>query len=91
MHPRFSVSALSPRALHHQANTYRCINQNLQQHGIPSEATVAAVMSMAVHGQLFGRYEKSKVHLDALERMVELRGGLEHFEGTLALLHKLCR
>ena len=48
-------------------------------------------MSMAVHGQLFGRYEKSKVHLDALERMVELRGGLEHFEGTLALLHKLCR
>ena len=82
---------MSSRGLRHLSNTYRCININLQRHGAPSDATVAAVMSLAIHEDLKGQHQNSKVHLDALVRMVQLRGGITGFEPTRILLQKICR
>ena len=82
---------MSSRGLCHLSNTYRCINRNLQRHGTPSDATVAAVMSLAIHEDLKGQHQNSRVHLDALVRMVQLRGGITDFEATGILLHKICR
>jgi len=64
---------------------------NLRRHGTPSDATVAAVMSLAIHEDLKGHHQSSKVHLDALVRMVQLRGGITGFEATGILLQKICR
>jgi hypothetical protein len=82
---------MSPRGLRHLSNTYRCINMNLQRHGTPSDATVAAVMSLAIHEDLKGQHQSSKIHLDALIKMVRLRGGIAKFEATQILLQKICR
>jgi len=81
----------SPQALLHLSNTYRCIKQNLEKHGTPPDSTIAAVMSMAVHEDLRGQPSRSKVHVDALERMVELRGGIGWFRDHQMLLQKICR
>lgn len=82
---------ISPQALQHLSNTYRCIKQNLQKNGTPSDSTVAAVMSMAIHDDLRGQPDRGKVHVNALQRMVELRGGITQFEANRALVQKICR
>jgi hypothetical protein len=81
----------SKELLKHLGNTYRCINRNLQQREIPCDPTVAAVMSLVIHEHLLSEQNKSKVHMDALSRMVSLRGGLADFEGNRMLLQKICR
>jgi hypothetical protein len=81
----------SPQALQHLSNTYRCIKQNLEKHRTPPDSTIAAVMSMAIHEDLRGQPSRSKVHVDALERMVELRGGIGWFIDHQMLLQKICR
>lgn len=81
----------SPRALHHLSNTYRCLNQNLQDNVTPSDATIASVMSMAIHDDFNGHSERGKVHLDALQLMVNLRGGMAQFEANHLLTQKICR
>jgi hypothetical protein len=81
----------SPQTLQHLSHTYRCIRAHLQKQKTPSDATIAAVMSMAIHEDLNGEPARSEVHLDALVRMVELRGGLSKFESTTILLQKICR
>lgn len=81
----------SQRALWHLSNTYRCIKQNLEKHGTPSDSTVAAVMSMAIHEDLIGHPGRSRVHVEALQHIVELRGGITHFTDNQLLLQKICR
>jgi Fungal specific transcription factor domain len=81
----------SPRALWHLSNTYRCIKQNLEKNSTPSDSTVAAVMSMAIHEDLIGHPGRSKVHVEALHHIVELRGGITNFTDNQLLLQKVCR
>lgn len=81
----------SVRTLYHLSNAYRCISQNLQKGGTPSDPTLAAVVSMAIHEDLKGQPARGKVHMDALQQMVELRGGVAQLRITTVLLHKMCR
>lgn len=81
----------SSNTLQHLSDAYRCINQNLQKHGEPSDSTIAAVMTMAIYEDLRGHPSRSKVHIDALQGMVELRGGIAGLEGNRVLLQKICR
>jgi hypothetical protein len=82
------VTQLGLRSL---ANTYKCINAELEAQEVPSWGTIASVMSLTMHENLFGMVGKSKLHLQALERMVQLNGGLKVFEARIPLLHKMCR
>jgi len=82
------VTELGLRSL---ANTYRCINKELETKDDPSLGIVASVMSLVMHENLFGMVGKSKLHLQALERMVNMKGGLSAFESHIPLLHKICR
>jgi Fungal specific transcription factor domain len=78
--------------LKHLGNTYRCINRNLQQKdGKLSDSTIAAVMSMAIHEELLGEPKRTRIHVDALARMVDMRGGIQEFEWNRMLLQKICR
>ena len=81
----------SKEMLRHLANTYRCVNRNLTNSEIPSDSTVATVMSMAIHEELLGQTRRGRVHMDALLKMVTMRGGLESFEEFPLLLEKICR
>jgi hypothetical protein len=81
----------SAQALQYLTKTYQCIAQSLQKNGVPSDGTIAAVMSMAIHEDLRGQPSRSKVHIDALERMVELRGGINQFEVNRLLVQKISR
>jgi Fungal specific transcription factor domain len=81
----------SKEMIKHLGNTYHYINRNLQQNDKPSDSTVAAVMSLAIHEDLLGQPKRNKVHIDALYRMVDMRGGVEAFESKTVLLHKICR
>ena len=81
----------SPQALHHLANTYRCVNVDLTHHSKPSDSTVAVIVSLAVHENLTAQFGVSKLHLEALERMMEIRGGIEAFASNWVLWHKICR
>ncbi|KAK2811632.1 hypothetical protein FQN50_001974 [Emmonsiellopsis sp. PD_5] len=81
----------SPRALIHLSHTYRCIGRNLENGSLPSDSTIAAVMFMAVYDDLTGQPERSKIHVEALYRMVELRGGLDQLKANRLILQKVCR
>ncbi|KAK2742261.1 hypothetical protein FQN55_007930 [Onygenales sp. PD_40] len=81
----------SPRALIHLSHTYRCIKRNLENDSLPSDSTIAAVMFMAVYDDLTGQPARSKVHVEALYRMVELRGGLDQLKANRLVLQKVCR
>ncbi|KAK6522976.1 hypothetical protein TWF281_002403 [Arthrobotrys megalospora] len=80
----------SIKVMRYLADTYRCINQKLKLEGTPDDATVAVVMSMTMHNNILRAPGGAKVHLNALQRMVELRGGLAAFSARL-LVHKICR
>lgn len=71
--------------------TYRCIHWNLQQNKNPSDATVAAVMSLTIHADLLGDLKRSKLHIDALCNMIRMRGGLGVFDKNRILMQKICR
>ncbi|KAF3220783.1 hypothetical protein TWF679_008973 [Orbilia oligospora] len=80
----------SIKVMRYLANTYRCVNEKLKKEGTPDDATIAVVMSITMHNNLLRAPGGAKVHLNALQRMVELRGGLSSFP-TVLLLHKICR
>lgn len=48
-------------------------------------------MAMAMHEDLRGHPARSRIHVDALERMVELRGGLLELGKHRPLVQKICR
>lgn len=74
------------------ANTYRCMNREFRDITMPSDPMVAAVASLLYHENTGHQLSSPKMHLDALERIVTIRGGLQCFpvESKL-LLHKICR
>ena len=91
MDSMFGRTETSTQALQHLSKTYRCIKENLGKSGTPADSTVAAVMSMAIQEDLRGQPLRSRVHVDALERIVELRGGIPELEHDKLLVQKICR
>ncbi|KAF3904478.1 hypothetical protein AA313_de0202647 [Arthrobotrys entomopaga] len=82
----------STRTLKHLGQTYHCVNRNLREEAIPSNATVAVVMSITMHNNLLRAPGGAEPHLNALQRMVEMRGGINQFAApSRMLLHKICR
>ncbi|KAF1816376.1 hypothetical protein P152DRAFT_389554 [Eremomyces bilateralis CBS 781.70] len=81
----------SPRALQYLSNTYRCIARNIRHYETVPDSTVAAVMSMALHDDFRGQLSRSKVHIDALEHLIELRGGIATLEPNFIFAQKVCR
>lgn len=67
------------------------MNKDLRDHDVPSDPDMAVVVSLAVHENLYAQFGVSKVHLMALRRMLEMRGGMEDFSANWVLWHKICR
>ena len=67
------------------------VNQSLDTHEATCDANIYVVNFMVVQELLNGAKERSLVHLRGLQRMIELRGGLDDLEPNLKLLAKVCK
>ncbi|RSL45206.1 hypothetical protein CEP53_010881 [Fusarium sp. AF-6] len=79
-------------ATRHFSQTLRLINPKLMQPTPPQDSTIAIIISLAIHSKLIRDPPKCSMHLDGLQRLVDLRGGLSEIsESNRALLHKILR
>jgi hypothetical protein len=88
---RMGTSKDSEEVLKYLSKTYRLVSKHLQENEKPADSTVAAVMSLAIHEDLLGRPKKNQVHVRALYKIVDIRGGLTEFEANTMLLQKIAR
>ena len=63
-------------ALRLLAFTFRLLNGKLSGDDALKDPTIAAVVSLCSYERLRGEYKKSLIHLNGIQRMVELRGGM---------------
>lgn len=79
-------------ATRHFSQTLRLINPKLMKPTPPQDSTIAIIVSLAIHSKLIRDPPKCSMHLDGLQRLVDLRGGLSEIsESNRALLHKILR
>nr|BDX35612.1 transcription factor StrL [Stachybotrys sp.] len=83
----------SSAALGHLSRAVQIVNKRLSSSDATSENTLSLVFLLAMNEMLRGDHARSKVHLDGLQCLVELRGGLSSFKGPDAerVMHKICR
>lgn len=73
----------STESMQHLSRTFRLVNESLSGVHAVSDATFAAVVAMTQYYQLRSEYEEGLIHLDGLEQMVNLCGGI----GSLRRAH----
>ncbi|KAJ9271320.1 transcriptional regulator family: Fungal Specific TF [Paecilomyces variotii] len=80
-----SVTVLDPIAIkpagllvaaRHLSQTFRLINERLSGDNAASDTTIAVVVMLAEYERQLGHYNNCLVHIEGLQRMVELRGGI---------------
>ncbi|KAI0849159.1 hypothetical protein F5Y00DRAFT_253086 [Daldinia vernicosa] len=82
---------LNPVAILHLQKGLRLLRERLLGNDETkiSDSTMSVVLKLASVAQFDGDYETSKKHMEGLRKMVDLRGGLDVFEGTPLLLEML--
>ncbi|KAF4995967.1 hypothetical protein FDECE_12628 [Fusarium decemcellulare] len=80
-------------ATRHFSQTLRLISHKLSQPTPPQESTLAIIVSLAIHSKLVRDLTGCAMHLDGLQRLLDLRsGGISELrESNRSLLHKICR
>ncbi|KAI5461788.1 hypothetical protein BGZ63DRAFT_424645 [Mariannaea sp. PMI_226] len=81
----------SPKALHHLSQTLAQVKRRLESDDALSDSTIGIVLSLVAQEQIRQDHRGAKTHFDGLEKIVELRGGLDQLEGNLPLLLKVCK
>jgi len=67
-------------AMHHISQALRLVNKKLSGKDAISNTNIAVVLIMAQYERLQNHYRQGLVHLDGLQRMVELRGGISQLK-----------
>lgn len=79
-------------AMRHLSHAFRLINERLSGNDAVSDTTIAVVVIMAKYEDLQGQYHQGLVHLEGLQRMVQLRGGMSQLMKNMpALAQKILR
>ncbi|KAH8674146.1 hypothetical protein BX600DRAFT_509338 [Xylariales sp. PMI_506] len=79
-------------AMHHMDQTFRIVNKRLSGNQALSDLTVAAVMAMSQYERISGNYDRTKVHFEGMQQIVELSGGIVAFiEKHAAFAQKIFR
>ncbi|KAL4910129.1 hypothetical protein BDW74DRAFT_173596 [Aspergillus multicolor] len=81
------------QGMYHIARTYRIVQKRLRsQEEATSDMTMAILVAMSQYERLQGQFERGYVHLQGLRRMVELRGGIRHFDSeSCGVIQKVLR
>lgn len=64
--------------MHHLSLAFRLINDKLSGNEAASDTTIAVVLTMSHYYRLQGQFSQGLVHLQGLERMVKMRGGISN-------------
>lgn len=81
----------SPKTLYHLSQTFNYVTRLLAGPHALSDSTIMIVVTLISQELIRKGYGDLKVHLDGLQRMIQLRGGLSKLEGNPALLLKVCK
>ena len=83
----------NPEIIEHKLTSFRMINQRLSDvDGIVTDETLAAVAALVNSEISFGSREDAKKHMDGLETMVIIKGGIEKIAGSIdGVLEKFIR
>ena len=81
----------SPKAAYFLSRTYAHLQERLDSAEALSDSTIGIVVSLISQEQIRNGYPGSKIHIDGLKRMVQLRGGLGRLEDNRMLLLKICK
>lgn len=78
--------------MRHLSLAFRLVNERLSGMNPVSDITMAVVVVLTQYERLQGHYGQVLIHLDGLQRMVELRGGMSQLKlaGT-SLAQKILR
>ncbi|KAF2803680.1 uncharacterized protein BDZ99DRAFT_467814 [Mytilinidion resinicola] len=76
-------------ALRHKQEAIKGINAKLNSHEGISDEVVGAVATIASFENLYGAYNAAQLHIDALKRMVMMRGGINAFAHNDGLVRGL--
>jgi hypothetical protein len=68
--------------LHHLSRAFNLVNERLSGNDALSDTTLAVVVAMAQYARLQGQYHQGAVHLEGLQRMIELRGGVSQLASS---------
>ena len=63
-------------AIRHMSQALRLVSERLSGNDAVSDTTLAVVVAMAQCARLQGQYRQGLVHLEGLQQMIELRGGV---------------
>ncbi|KAL4863716.1 hypothetical protein BDV12DRAFT_177222 [Aspergillus spectabilis] len=72
--------------LYHQSNTVSLVRSRLTEVDSPNDATVAAVVLLAMHSSFHSDHDSALVHCGGLMQLISARGGMEKlgYDGFLA-------
>ncbi|CZT14338.1 uncharacterized protein RCC_00315 [Ramularia collo-cygni] len=81
----------SPKALNHISRNFDLIQRRIDGDDALSDSTLAIVVSLFHQEQIRKQYAAARVHMNGLQRMVKLRGGISKLESSPYLLLKTCK
>ncbi|EHK20396.1 uncharacterized protein TRIVIDRAFT_48760 [Trichoderma virens Gv29-8] len=81
----------SPKALYHLSQTFNYVTRLLAGPDALSDSTIMIVVNLISQELIRKGYGDLQVHLNGLQKMIQLRGGLSKLEGNPALLLKVCK
>jgi hypothetical protein len=82
---------LPPSAIYHLNQAVSLINLRLDTVEALSDSSLSIVNLLVFQGLVLEEYAHAKVHLEGLQKMIELRGGLEQLSMNKALVVKICK
>lgn len=66
--------------MHHLSLAFRLINDKLSGNDAVADTTIAVVLTMSHYYRLQGQFSQGLIHLEGIERMVKMRGGISNFK-----------
>ncbi|KAJ5574042.1 uncharacterized protein N7459_008469 [Penicillium hispanicum] len=79
------------KALYHLSQTFTQIQKRLDSEDALSDSTIALIASLILQEQLRNQLPAAEMHARGLQRIIQLRGGLDQLEGNVALILKVCK
>lgn len=81
----------SPHALYHLSRTFEQVRHRLQSESGLSDGSIGIVLSLVIQEQVRGQTDAAEVHFAGMQKMIELRGGLEKLGLNTELVLKICK
>ena len=79
------------KALYHLSQTFTQIQKRLDSEDALSDSTIALISSLIFQEQIRNQFEAAQVHAQGLQRIIQLRGGLDQLEGNATVVLNICK